>query len=123
MRICPMFHVLQIKPVIQSHLCPPIDLPPTPTCLIDNHHVFPVCGILDVHRRGRGFQYLVDWECYSPEEKSWNPQSYFISYPYSLNQTIKHILKQDINIYASISPANWWPEATKNRLDRPDGVK
>lgn len=61
MRIYPTFHMYQIKPFIENPLYPPIIDHPPPR-IIDNQTVFTVHKILDVRRRGRGHQFLVDWE-------------------------------------------------------------
>ena len=77
LRVHPTFHVSLLKPVSSSPLCPPAEPPPPPR-IIDNHPAFTVRRILDVRRRGRGFRFLVDWEGYGPEERSWVPRSFFL---------------------------------------------
>ena len=62
LKVHPVFHVSQVKPVAIS--------------LESGDLVWEVSRILAVRRRGRGFQYLVDWVGYGPEDQSWVLWSY-----------------------------------------------
>jgi len=77
LKVHPTFHVSLLKPVTTCALGPPAE-PPPPPLIVDGHPAYSVSQILNVRRRGRGFQFLVDWEGYGPEERSWVPRRFIL---------------------------------------------
>ncbi len=68
-RVHSVFHVSCVKPVIRAPTRPP----PPPPSIDEVASVYRVRKLLDVRPRGRGHQFLVDWEGYGPEERRWIP--------------------------------------------------
>ncbi|KAL0186330.1 hypothetical protein M9458_018000, partial [Cirrhinus mrigala] len=74
-RIHPTFHVSLLKPFFPSatdHTG--AEAEPPPPEVLDQPSIFTVHEILDSQRRGGHLEYLVDWEGYGPEERSWVPR-------------------------------------------------
>ncbi|KAI2660106.1 Transposon Tf2-8 polyprotein [Labeo rohita] len=71
-RIHPTFHISLLKPFSPSATeSPGAEAEPPPPEVLDQPSVFTVHEILDSWRRGGHLEYLVDWEGYGPEERSW----------------------------------------------------
>ncbi|KAK3525889.1 hypothetical protein QTP70_010937 [Hemibagrus guttatus] len=77
-KIHPVFHVSLLKPhhpsVLLSTEPGAAEEPPLPL-LVDDRTAYLVKEILDSRRRGGRLEYLVNWEGYGPEERSWVPRN------------------------------------------------
>lgn len=72
MRVHPTFHVCKIKPVSENLLTPAVPAPALPR-LIDGGLTYTVRHVIHSCQHGRGYHYLMDWEGFGPEERSWVP--------------------------------------------------
>ncbi|KAL0152926.1 hypothetical protein M9458_051755, partial [Cirrhinus mrigala] len=75
-RIHPTFHVSLLKPCHEPLLPstePGHEEEPPPPLVLEEGSIYSVNEILQSRRRGGRLEYLVDWEGYGPEERSWVP--------------------------------------------------
>ncbi|KAK3565362.1 hypothetical protein QTP86_007119 [Hemibagrus guttatus] len=69
----PVYHPGQ-KSLATEQLSPPLPLLPLLPLLLDDGTAYEVKEILDSRRRGSQLEYLIDWEGYGLEERSWVPR-------------------------------------------------
>ncbi|KAL0198153.1 hypothetical protein M9458_006693, partial [Cirrhinus mrigala] len=74
-RIPPTFHVSLLKPYFPSATeTQGVEAGAPPPEILDQPSIYTVNQILDSRRRGGRLEYLIDWEGYGPEERSWVPR-------------------------------------------------
>lgn len=74
-RLHPVYHVDLLKPYIHSEDEHRTTIQP-PSLRIDDEPGYVIRDIVDVEKKGNGFRYLIDWEGYGPEDRTWETRSY-----------------------------------------------
>ncbi|TPX50739.1 hypothetical protein SeMB42_g02154 [Synchytrium endobioticum] len=73
MRIHPVFHISLLKRYKRPS-DPSKQLPKPPPMQVTSDDGWVIKDIIEVRRRGRGFEYLIDWEGFGPEDRTWEPR-------------------------------------------------
>jgi hypothetical protein len=73
MRIHPVFHVSLLEPYRENTIKGRVQPPPPPPDEIDGELEYEVKEILDSKIVRGKLQYYIDWEGYTPEERTWEP--------------------------------------------------
>ncbi|TPX42334.1 hypothetical protein SeMB42_g05170 [Synchytrium endobioticum] len=72
-RIHPVVHISLLKKYIRPK-DPSKQLTKAPPIKVNPEEEWVIKDILDVRRRGRGFEYYIDWEGFGPESRTWEPR-------------------------------------------------
>jgi len=75
MHIHPVFHVSLLEPYRENSFPVRVQPPPLPV-EVEGEEEFEVRSILDSKKEHGRLLYLVDWEGYGPEERTWEPAAH-----------------------------------------------
>lgn len=73
-KLYPVYHTSLLKRYIQSEDKNRTTIQP-PSIRINDEEGYILKNIIDVRKKGNGYQYLIDWDGYGPEDRTWEPRS------------------------------------------------
>ncbi|TPX32104.1 hypothetical protein SeMB42_g07648 [Synchytrium endobioticum] len=74
LHIHPVFHTSLLKRYIRPKEKERQLPKPPPIRLAQDEEYYEIKDIIDVRKKGRSWQYLIEWEGYGPEERTWEPR-------------------------------------------------